>query len=194
MLTAELIQKADHDPGAFQEVYAYYFPKVYAYVAYRVQRKQDIEDLVSEIFLTVVEQIAHFEYRGEHTFSAWIFKIAFNLVSGFRRQSKRHTSLLALDELPDLRSNGLSPDQVIVQKELFTHLYHLIDTLPPRQQEIVTLRFFADLRNREIARILDIDERTVAAHLSRALKILHNRYLNTLESEQTTYARQKSTP
>lgn len=177
-----LLQLAPGDPEAFRELYAFYFPKVYAYVAYRVQRKHDTEDLVSEIFLKVVEQIHLFEYRGENTFAAWIFRIAFNLVSQYRRQSARHP--VSLDELPDLHSNGLLPDQAFLQKERFALLVRLIEALPPRRQEIITLRFFGGLRNQEIARILDLDERTVASHLSRGLNDLYQKYQPLLEGEQ----------
>jgi DNA-directed RNA polymerase specialized sigma24 family protein len=44
--------------------------------------------------------------------------------------------------------------------------------LSPRRQEVVTLRFYGGLRNREIARVLGLDERTVAAHLCRAIQDL----------------------
>ena len=45
----------------------------------------------------------------------------------------------------------------------------LVAALPPRRQEVIRLRFFGGLSSREIAAILDLDERTVASNLSRAL-------------------------
>jgi RNA polymerase sigma factor (sigma-70 family) len=59
----------------------------------------------------------------------------------------------------------------------------LVATLSPRRQEIVTLKFFAGLRNREIADVLELDERTVASHLSRGLQDLQTRYRAQVQSE-----------
>jgi len=56
-------------------------------------------------------------------------------------------------------------------------LHHQLRALTPRRQEIVALRFFGGLRNREIAAVLDLDERTVAAHLARGLADLQRAYL-----------------
>ncbi|NDJ84720.1 MAG: sigma-70 family RNA polymerase sigma factor [Chloroflexi bacterium] len=177
----DLVARAAYEAEAFRDLYNHYFPKVYAYVAYRVQHRQDTEDLVSEIFLVVTERIHDFEYRGENTFSAWIFKIAFHVVSRFRRQQARQP-LASLDSLPEIKGNDLLPDQTIMRKERFLELVRLVDTLPPRRQEVITLRYFAGLRNQEIAQVLGLDERTVASHISRGLKQLYQRFAP--ESEQ----------
>ena len=60
----------------------------------------------------------------------------------------------------------------LAQQEAFEQMRSLIATLSPRRQEVITLKFYAGLRNREIARVLGLDERTVAAHLCRALRDL----------------------
>jgi RNA polymerase sigma factor (sigma-70 family) len=64
----------------------------------------------------------------------------------------------------------------LIRQERFDILRRMIDTLPPRRQEVITLRFFGGLRNQEIAAMLDLDERTVASHLARALSDLNRRY------------------
>jgi RNA polymerase sigma-70 factor (ECF subfamily) len=63
-----------------------------------------------------------------------------------------------------------------VRKETFAQLSGMIASLSPRRRDIVTLRFFGGLRNREIAAILNLDERSVASHLSRALDDLRRKY------------------
>ncbi|MCB9437453.1 MAG: RNA polymerase sigma factor [Anaerolineales bacterium] len=171
-----LLAQIKTDPTVFRELYAYYFPKVYAYIAYRVRRKQDTEDLVSEIFLVVVEQIRDFEYRGEHSFAAWLFRIAYNMVCQFHRQQNR-TQYIPLEDLPAMSQNDLSPDHELMKKERFALLSQLISTLSPRRQEIITLKYFGALRNQEIAQILGLDERTIASHLSRGLRELHDKYV-----------------
>lgn len=173
-----LVKKAQRDPTAFQELYNYYFPRVYAYVSYRVGRVQDTEDLVADTFLKVIERLDEFQWRGESSFAAWLFRIAHNLVSDFYRRGRGPEESVPLEELPELASSTLLPADAVLQKEKFAYLRRLIGTLSPRRQEIITLKFFGGLRNKEIAVLLELDERTVASHLCRGLEDLHRKYVN----------------
>ncbi|MCK4450458.1 MAG: sigma-70 family RNA polymerase sigma factor, partial [Anaerolineae bacterium] len=132
-----LVKKAQRDPTAFQELYNYYFPRVYAYVIYRVGRVQDTEDLVADTFLKVVERLDKFQWRGEGSFAAWLFRIAHNLVSDFYRRGRGSEESVPLEELPELEASTLLPADAVLQKEKFAYLRRLIGTLSPRRQEII---------------------------------------------------------
>ena len=173
-----LLKKTRRDPAAFQELYKHYFPRVYAYVSYRVGRVQDTEDLVADTFLRVVEGLDGFRGRDERSFAAWLFRIAHSQVSDFYRRSRGPEEAVPLEELADLEASTLLPADAVVQKEKFAYLRRLIGTLSPRRQEIITLKFFGGLRNREIATLLGLDERTVASHLCRGVKDLHRQYVD----------------
>ena len=174
-----LLQNACRNFEAFQKLYRVHFPRVYAYVAYRVGKAQEAEDITSDVFLKVIEKLHEFEWRGEGSFAAWGFCIAPDRGGDFHRQDRRAGADLSLDELPDLRANELLPAEIFLQKEKFAYLQRLIATLSPRRQEIITLKFFAGLRNKEIADVLGLEERTVAAHLCRGLEDLHQQYVKT---------------
>ena len=174
------VEQARQDPEAFKHLYRHYVPRLYAYVSYRVGRSQDTEDFVAETFLKAVEGIQCFEWRREGSFAAWIFSIAHNLISTFWRRDKRQRDMLPLDVLPEIQAHELLPDDVVLQKENFAHLRSLIGMLSPRQQEVITLKFFGGLRNQEIAEILELNERTVAAYLCRGLEELHGKYVGEL--------------
>jgi len=165
------------DAEAFRHLYTLYFPRVYASVAYRVGDAQDTQDLVSEVFLKVVEDLGRFEWRGPGSFAAWLFRVAHNLVSDHHRRHRRRAKPLPLDALPEVQTNTGLPDDAALRKEAFSRLHELINTLSPRRQEVITLRFFAGLRNREIAEVLGLDERTVASHLCRGLEDLHRKWV-----------------
>jgi RNA polymerase sigma-70 factor (ECF subfamily) len=173
-----LVKKARRDRAAFRELYNHYFPRVYAYVSYRVGRVQDVEDLVADTFLRVVEGLDGFRWRGERSFAAWLFCIAHNLVSDFYRRGRGSEESVPLEELPELEASILLPADAVSQKEKFAYLRRLIGTLSPRRQEVITLRFFGGLHNQEIAALLELDERTVASHLCRGLRDLHRKYVN----------------
>lgn len=163
------------NPEAIRPLYRHYFPRILAYVAYRVESRQDAEDLTSEIFLKVVQSIDQFEYRGAGSFAGWIFQIARNTVNQFYRADGRGAASL-LDALPELASPAPAPDEALSQKERWQWLEAALDTLTPRRREIILLRFASGLRNQEIAQVLNLDERTVASHLCRALADLQQQY------------------
>lgn len=172
----DLITRIKKDePDAFRPLYQAYFPRVYAYVAYRVGRVQDAEDITSGIFIKVIEVIDRFEYRGDGSFAAWVFRIAHNDVKQFYRYSAK-TSDISLDELPDIRSHSSLPDEAFMRQERFTRLRTMLNSLSKRRQEILSLRFFAGLRNQEIAEVMNLDERTIASHISRGLADLQKKY------------------
>ena len=173
-----LVKKAQRDPAAFRALYHHYFPRVYAYVSYRVGRVQDVEDLVADTFLRVVEGLDGFRWRGERSFAAWLFCIAHSRVSDFYRRGRGSEESVPLEELPELEASTLLPADAVLQKEKFAYLRRLIGTLSPRRQEIITLKFFGGLRNKEIAALLGLDERTVASHLCRGVKDLHRQYVD----------------
>lgn len=175
---ATLLAKARQDNGALRELYDHYFPRVYGYIVSRVGRISDAEDLVSATFLTLIEALDHFEYRGEGSFAAWLFRIALNQVRDFYRQNQRRPAPVTLDGLPELPAMVPPPDELIVRRETFASLHDLIATLSPRRQEVILLKFFGGLRNREIAEVLQLDERTVAAYLCRSLEELYRKCMD----------------
>lgn len=161
-------------PEAFRLLYRHYFPRVYAYVASRVTTRQDAEDLTADIFVRIVGAIGRFEPRGTGSFAAWVFRIAHNAVQQFYRVDDKQVALL--DDLPELHSTDLPPDEAFLQKEQSRRLQAAVARLSPRRQEIITLRFYGGLRNQEIAAVLSLDERTVASHLCRALEDLQHQF------------------
>lgn len=173
----ELIEQVRDDPNAFRELYRYYFPRIYGYIAARVG--QDAEDLVSETFLKAIEGWDGFTYRGEGALAAWLFRIAVNVVNNFYR--KHPVKLITLD-MP-LVSDSLPLDSTLVQQETAALLHRLVQTLPQRRQEVITLKYFGGLRNQEIAQVLHLDERTVASHLSRGLDELYEKYQAAVSEE-----------
>ena len=171
------VEEALRDARAFERLYNLYFPRVYAYVSYRVGRVQDTEDLVADTFLKAVSGLSTFQWRHEGSFASWLFRIAHNAVTDYHRQAGKYDATLPLDDLPELQSSAPLPEDAVLQKEKFAYLRHLIETLPPRRQEVITLKFFGELRNSEIAGVLGLDERTVASHLCRGIEDLHRKYL-----------------
>jgi len=162
------------DRDALGRVYDHLFPRLYAYVAHHVGVKQDAEDIVAEAWLRTVRKLHQFRGEGAAAFSGWIFQIARRLIADhYRRAAPADPA--PYEQLERTPATRLPPQQVMEQEEQQRRVRAVVATLSPRRQEIVVLRYFGGLGNREIAQILGLDERTVASHLSRALRDLHER-------------------
>jgi RNA polymerase sigma-70 factor (ECF subfamily) len=179
------VERARDDPRAFVLLYDHYFPRVHDYVHYRVSDRQDAEDVIAEVFLKALRELPHFQWHHRNSFAAWLFRIAHNLVVDTYRQHEQEDvaptpperlSDAALQDAVPLSSRAPQPEQALARQETFDHMRTLVSTLSPRRQEVVTLRFFGGLRNKEIAQVLNLDERTIASHLSRGLQDLRDRY------------------
>ena len=185
----ECIRQARADARAFAPLYDHYFPRVHAYVFYRVYEPQDAEDIIADVFVRAIRNLKRFQWRHAHSFAAWLFRIAHNLVVDYARQRKRVGLPLETEgSQMEWADPAPLPEDALAQQEAFQHMRALIATLSPRRQEVIALRFYAGLRNSEIARVLGLDERTVAAHLCRALQDLEHKYAAPAEPERVTEA------
>lgn len=157
----------------FEELFREYHPKVYAYVRYRLNDDQEAEDLTSDIMERALTRLSSYDaQRG--AFSTWLFSIAHNMWVNHIKKWKRRSAYQAeyssaVEDRPD---PAMSPEQDVVLQEQKRRMLSCLGMLPDSQQEILTLRFAGQLSNREIARVLDMNERTVSVYILRALRRL----------------------
>jgi RNA polymerase sigma-70 factor (ECF subfamily) len=171
-----LVRRAIDDAEAFETLYHRYARRVYGYIASRIAHPQDVEDVVAEVFLRVIKHLDQIRNRQQASFAAWLFVIARHAVADHYRQNGRHESLLSLEDAEPCLSGEKQPDHIFSENEEAARLYRMILTLPERQREIVTLRYYGGLHNQEIAAVLGIGEKTVSAYLSRALNELQKKH------------------
>lgn len=169
----KLVKKAQKDPEAFLALYDFYFPKIFRFTAYRVGSREDTEDIVADIFEKAFRHLDKFKYQKNASFGSWLFRIARNTIIDSYKKKRVN---IDLESLPEIKSHEILASDQIKRKELFRDLQKLVSSLPPRQAEIITLRFFGEQKNKEIAAILQISEKTVASNLCRGLRKLHEKY------------------
>jgi RNA polymerase sigma factor (sigma-70 family) len=153
-----------------------YHPRVYAYVRYRIADVAEAEDLTSEILERALTYLASYDAR-KGAFSTWLFRIAHNTwVNHLKRRQRRNPHHVDLGEgLEDLAADEPTPEQAVLHGEETARLLKCLGTLSSRQQEILSLRFAGRLTNREIAKVLRMNERTVSVTILRALRKLRQR-------------------
>ena len=147
------------DVEAQGAIFDHYWPKIVRYAYAHCGNLQDAEDLASEVFVRMVEAIGRFQWRDNVPFTAWLFRIARNqIVSHYRR---RGDTVPWPDETGNEPAAPEDPQQMVEQHLALNEVYAAAEQLPALQQEVIRLRFGADLSLADTARILDKKENNI---------------------------------
>lgn len=168
-----LIERAKTDKDAFGELYQRYVDRIYNYVYYRTGNKDDAEDLTSRIFMRAMRHIPNYDDRGI-PFSAWLYRIAHNLVANWHRDRSRR-KVIALDDISQWYIRDEGPELATQFIEDTDALLAAIQRLPTDRQELLILKFVDRLPNAEIGAIMGRSEG--------AIKSLYHRTLIALRGE-----------
>jgi RNA polymerase sigma-70 factor (ECF subfamily) len=153
------------DDRAFEILYERYFDKIYAFVIRRVTHKQIAEDLTSDVFMKAFTHRQSFVWKT--SWSAWIYRIATNRVTDYHR-TKKPTD--AFDETVHDRPSTLpsAPDE-IDRDILGRKLEACLEQLNERERMAVTMKYYAQCENTEIAEALGVTPNNAGVILHRAL-------------------------
>jgi RNA polymerase sigma-70 factor (ECF subfamily) len=143
---------------------------IYRYVAVRVHRREDAEDLTQLVFERIVSSLPRYRSRGR-PFEAWAFRIARNAVIDHVRRDRAHEPLTDGHET----GHDETPDRLTVRGEEIRELRRAIATLTPDQQEALALRFAAGLSAEEAAVVMGRHAGTVRGLTFRAIATLRRR-------------------
>jgi RNA polymerase sigma-70 factor (ECF subfamily) len=163
-----------HDLEAFDELVRLYERRIFNFALRLSGNHHDAEDITVETFIRVFNAIANF--RGDATFSTWLFRIAHNVFLDMRKKERAHphTSLqdvLELDESEVTRQvedPGPLPEQLAEDAELSQLLRRAINELPDYQKTMVLLYHTQNKSYEEIAEIMHLPIGTVKSRLNRA--------------------------
>lgn len=173
MNESALIERAKHNKDAFGELYERYVERIYNYVYYRTGNSEDAEDLTARIFMRAMKHIPNYQDKGV-PFSAWLYRIARNLVANWHRDQSRRR-MISLDDIVHWHIGDESPElkaQIIEDKE---SLLLSLRRLPSDRQELLVLKFLDRLSNAAIGEIMGRSEG--------AIKSLYHRTLLSLRDE-----------
>ncbi len=168
---SDLIRLAQQgEAEACAALYDRHYDAVYRYCYYRVSDVAQAQDLTSEVFVRMVENLDTYRARGRPLL-AWLYTIARNLITDMHRHNGKaaHVSLEDVTIGQDGRRDmARRVDQRLQADCLAAALRHLTE----EQRQVILLRFMEDYRNGQVARILDKSEGAVKALQHRALKSL----------------------
>lgn len=162
---SELINQAKRGQnGAFGQIYDLYFKKIYRFIYFRVGHKETAEDLTEDVFIKVHDKI--FSVNKPETFTAWLYQIARNKVVDYYRDKKITVGLDEVENTLEYETNIIDVVNLTQQQQT---LLKILKDLTAEQQTVVKLKFFEDLSNQEIARILNKNEGSIRVIQHRAI-------------------------
>ncbi len=162
----ELVERAKDSLEAFDKLYEYYLPKIYSYIFNRTGNKEVTEDITSQTFTTALLKIKTYRYKG-CSFGAWLYRIAHNKTVDYFRSVQKVDNL---DFEKIVSSESSESDAEKRERQLF--ILNALKDLAPQYQELITLKYFQELENEEIAEILGCRRETVAVKLHRSMRAL----------------------
>jgi len=156
----------------FAELFRQYYPRIYNYLRYRVNTREDAEDLISAVLEKAYTHRQQFD-PNKGTFSTWLFGIAHHTLANFYRSRQRRSVWEAEEELPeDLVKPDSSPETQVIQQEAMAQALQGLSCLSERDQEVISLKFAGRLSNQEIGQIMNLSEKNVSVVLLRAMRRL----------------------
>lgn len=147
-----------HKDKAFNELLNLYQQRLYWHIRKLVHTHENASDVLQNTFLRVYKSLSNFKQQS--TLSTWMYRIAYNESLRFleNEKKKHHRSL---DDQDNNYLNSLTNDIYFEGKEAQLKLQHILSELPDKQRKIFQMKYYDDLKFREIADILGIKEGTL---------------------------------
>ena len=166
---ADLIERVKaYDETAIRHVYRLYADAIYRYALYQSGDSILAEDVAGEVFVRMMESIGTYNYRGT-PLSAWLYRIARNLIVDHQRRGRR---LKPLEQADQTRFVSDNPADLAEKRLGWEELRSALGELTDEQRQVVILRFVENLQNHDVAEIVGKNEGSVKSLQHRALRSL----------------------
>lgn len=157
----------------FLTIYDEYYDAIYRYVRAKVGSKWDAEDIVSEVFRKAFENFSSIKSNTK----AWLFSTARNSINDFYRKNKNRTV-----ELEDIFCSEQSHfEDELVKVEDFKCLKSSLASLEDEEYDLITMRFFSDMKYEEIEKVLGKQSSYLRVKVSRTIKKIGTLVMKCLE-------------
>ena len=155
------------NPDEMIEICETYFPKIYRFISYRINNRDEAEDLASEVFLRLVRSKDVIIGNTQ----AWLYRVAKNIITDHYRRSSIQRSLIErseeLNEYSDPKSDASARIKVY---DIERSLKHLTE----EQYQVIILKFIEGYSTREVASIMEKTEGAVKGLQFRALQTMND--------------------
>lgn len=171
----ELAEQAKLDPEeGITQLYKRYIDRIYRFTLKRLGgHQQNAEDATSEIFMKVLCGIGKYNNRGPASFQGWIFRVASNTVSNYRRDSVRHPNIYNDNVFPEPEAPVFdNPEERSLVSEQLENLRGVLKGLPRKQRRAVQLVFGRNMSFKEVAEEIKSTEGGVKSLIVRSRRVI----------------------
>lgn len=151
-------------PGAFEELYRLYSPRLFG-LAYRLVGPQEAEDLLQEIFLSAHRKLSL--YKGESSLGTWLFRLATNQCLDYLRSKRARLAMLTDPFEHDPNAQGAAAGAIVGAVDRMD-LERALAVLPPGARAVFVLHDVEGCEHREVAEHLGISDGTSKSQLHKA--------------------------
>lgn len=164
---------AEGSNEAFDILLNRYRSKVFSYIFHIVKNQDVADDIFQETFVKIIMTIKQGRYVETGKFSAWVTRIARNLVIDYFRQEKSE-NLISIDndDVDILNRRDLSDNTIednMVQTQICNDIRRLIHSLPDSQRNVIEMRFYQNMSFKEIADATNVSINTALGRMRYAL-------------------------
>ena len=148
--------------------------KLYSYILFVVHDRDTADDVFQETFVKVITKLHQRKYTNSGKFSAWIMRIAHNVIMDWYREQKaeRIVEPTQDNDLSNLSSKDIvegSIENQFVFEQVLADVKKMMNMLPPTQREVVFMRFYQNMSFKEIAEMTNVSINTALGRMRYAI-------------------------
>ena len=167
------IMYVDGDNKAFDLLLSRNQEKLFTYILFVVRDREMANDMFQETFFKVVSRLQQGKYIANGKFSAWLMRIAHNVIMDWYRQQRAQTIVDAPKEndLSNVSSTLLesSREGELVNNQVMEDVRRMMSHLPASQREVVFMRFYQQMSFKEIAEATGVSINTALGRMRYAI-------------------------
>lgn len=174
-LTDEMLVTAyaKGDNRAFDNLLRRHQSRVFTYILNIVKNRDIADDIFQETFVKAITTIKQGRYTDAGKFSAWITRIAHNLIiDHFRQEKSENTISVDQEETDMLNRRDLSDENIediMITGQINTDVCRIMDSLPELQREVLDMRFYRNMSFKEIAEATGVSINTALGRMRYAV-------------------------
>lgn len=148
--------------------------KLFSYILYVVHDREMADDIFQETFVKVITKLQQGKYSQCGKFSAWIMRIAHNVIMDLYREQKVRMTVSPTEDndLSNISSGewlDSNRENMFVREQVLSDVKKLMNHLPATQREVVYMRFFQELSFKEIAEVTGVSINTSLGRMRYAI-------------------------
>ena len=131
-----------------------YQKRVYGFIFSKIHDPDLADDIFQDTFIKVVKNLRLGKYNDEGRFLSWVIRIAHNLIMDHYRKinriPKHESKIESFDILDRLIEQSINIEEIMIETQIHSDLFLLIDELPDTQKEVLRMRLFQKMSFKDI--------------------------------------------